>query len=183
MIAMTEDDKAPTSEEEYYGGEQQLLGAIVLELASGKLDALANFLARGKPVSAAAASFLGTALQEDEIGGCAPRRLVRITHPWRPKTDSAKRIDAAARLAHWEVNKPSGGRRNPKREEACVAAAKRFGVDLKLVRLRLKIVEREGRPPFDPAELRKAFIDVIFDVALSYARNSASRLKSDAGQK
>ena len=180
---MTEDDKAPTYEDEYYAGEQQLLGAIVVELAAGKLDRLAHFLARGKPVSAAAASFLGAALQEEEIGGFAPRRLVHITHPWRPKTDSAKRIDAAARLAHWEINKPSGGRRNPKREEACVVAAKTFGVDLKLVRRRLKIIDSEGRLSFDPGELRKAFTGTAGDVALSLARNLASRLKADAGKK
>lgn len=180
---MTEDDKTPTSKDEYYAGEQRLLGAIAVELASGKLDALADFLARGKPVSAAAASFLGAALLEGEIGGYAPRRLERIIHPWRPKTDSAKRIDAAARLAHWEINKPSGRRRNPKREEATAAAAKLFSVDLKLVRRRLGIIECEGRRPIDPAEHRKAFQSAIGGVARSVARDLASQIKSTSGHK
>lgn len=176
---MTEDDKAPTSEDEYYAGEQQLLGAIVLELASGKLDALANLLARGKPVSAAAASFLGAALQEETIGDYTPRRLVRVPSLGRPKTDSRQRVNRAALWVHWLVYKPNIGRHNWKREAAILRAAKLFHVDQKLIRKRLTVFEKRHFAPVHPRKVRKARLDTVADIARSRASALISQTKTD----
>jgi hypothetical protein len=176
---MTEDDKH--HEDEYLPGEQRLLGAIALELAAGRMDALAAFLARGKPVSAAAASFLGAALQEEKIGGYNPRRLEHIASLGRPKTDSSARINRTALWIHWMVHKPNVERRNPKREWAIVRGAKRFHVDEKLVRARLKFFEQW--PPIHPREFRKVLMRTIGDVVSSLTTGSDSQTKSTPSHK
>jgi len=171
---MAGDDMAPTSEEEYYVGERRLLGAIAIELASGKLDALANFLARGKPVSAAAASFLGAALQDETIGDYTPRRLVRVPSLGRPKTDSQQRVNRAALWIHWLVYKTNIGHHNLKREAAILRAAKLFHVDQKLIRKRLTVLEQRRLAPVHPRKVRKAIRDAVADTARSLASEPIS---------
>ena len=176
---MTEDDKASTSEDEYYVGERRLLGAIAIELASGKLDALAAFLARGKPVSAAAASFLGAALQEETIGDYTPRRLVRVPSLGRPKTDSRQRVNRAALWVHWLVYKPNIARHNWKREAAILRAAKLFHVDQKLIRKRLAVFEKRHLAPVHPRKVRKALVEAVADIGRSRASELITQTKTD----
>ena len=171
-------NEAVLKNDEFLEGEQSAIGKIMLDLSAGKLNALADFLARGKSISAAASYFLGVIMRQEKIGDYTPRRLERISRRGRPKTDSGARAINAALWVHWTVNKLNPERRNPKREEAIAQASRRHHVDSKEVRAELAFFERFGFAPTHPRILRKDF-----KAAIPPLVNSVSSLKSDTSEK
>jgi hypothetical protein len=79
------------------------------------------------------------------------------------------------------VHKPNVERRNPKREWTIVRGARRFHVDEKLVRARLKFFEQW--PPIHPREFRKMLTGVIGDLVHSLTSDLDSQAKSDTSHK
>ena len=146
---------------------------ITSDLRRGKLGALGNLLARGEPLSRETAEFVGRLFRGEEVGGYEVR-LELVNRRRRPKTDSSKRIDRAAEWVYRTMRKPNLTGLNPKREQAVIKTAKRFHVDPKAVRRRLKVLEQRGMI-FDRRSVRK--------ILTQYLRESNSNfpLKTDSG--